>query len=125
MYGARGITIYDQWKDDFKAFYDYVSELPNCRLPGFTLDRINNDQGYYPGNLRWANKHTQTCNSRIRNDNRSGYKGIHFHKDVGKWVSGFRKNGKYTRIGYFKTPEEGYKARIEYLKSHDLLEYLD
>lgn len=125
IYGARGIRVYEFWVKDFKAFYDYVTILPNYGIKGFTLDRINNDGNYEPGNLRWATKHDQTCNSRKRSDNKSGYKGVHFHKGVGKYMSGLRINGKYYRIGYFKDPKIAYEKRVEYIKEKGLLEYLD
>ncbi len=51
-YGGRGITIYPAWINDFQAFYDYVSTLENYHKPSYTLDRINNDGNYEPGNLK-------------------------------------------------------------------------
>ena len=63
-YGGRGITLYKPWVHDFKAFYDYISKLPNFGVKGLTLDRINNNGNYEPGNLRWATKKEQQQNSR-------------------------------------------------------------
>jgi len=61
-YGARGIGMYEPWIKDFKAFYDYVSGLPGFGVPGLSLDRIDNDRGYFPGNLRWATQSQQMKN---------------------------------------------------------------
>ena len=41
-YGGRGITICDEWKDNFAAFYEYVSKLEHFGEPGYSLDRIDN-----------------------------------------------------------------------------------
>ena len=63
-YGGRGITVYEEWRDDFQAFYDYVSKLEHFGEPGRTLDRINNDGNYEPGNVRWATRKEQNNNKR-------------------------------------------------------------
>jgi hypothetical protein len=50
-YGGRGITVCDEWRISFAAFYRDMGDAPdsNCQI-----DRINNDAGYYPGNCRWV-----------------------------------------------------------------------
>lgn len=60
-YGGRGITMCDEWAASFEAFYAYVGDCPG---PGLSLDRINNDGNYEPGNVRWANGSTQMLNRR-------------------------------------------------------------
>lgn len=63
-YGGRGITVCDEWLKDFKSFYDHVTILPHYGEPGMTMDRENNDEGYFPGNIRWADAITQRHNQR-------------------------------------------------------------
>lgn len=63
-YGARGIALHPEWRDNFDAFYEYVSRLPHFGEPGYTLERINNDNGYEPDNVRWATRAEQNCNTR-------------------------------------------------------------
>lgn len=63
-YGGRGITICDEWRNDFLAFYNYVSKLEHYGEEGYSLDRINNDGNYEPDNLRWADAKTQNHNTR-------------------------------------------------------------
>lgn len=63
-YGGRGIEICEEWKKDFEAFRDYVKVLPHYGEEERTLDRINNDGNYEPGNVRWATKVEQSNNRR-------------------------------------------------------------
>lgn len=63
-YGGRGITVCEEWKNDFQAFYDYVSALPHFGEKGYSLDRINNDGNYEPDNVRWATQKEQANNKR-------------------------------------------------------------
>ena len=49
---------------DFMAFYDHVTSLPHCGEKSYTLDRINNDGNYEPGNVRWATRYEQNMNRR-------------------------------------------------------------
>ncbi len=63
-YGGRGITMCPAWIDDFLAFCNYVSTLEHFGEEGYSLDRIDNDGNYEPGNLRWANRKTQGRNTR-------------------------------------------------------------
>lgn len=58
-YGGRSIKVCDAWVNDFQAFYDYVGEPPTAK---HTLDRIDNDKGYEPGNVRWATRKEQSNN---------------------------------------------------------------
>lgn len=63
-YGGRGIKMCDEWKDDFQAFYDFVSMLPHFEEKGYSIDRINNNGNYEPDNVRWATKEIQNNNTR-------------------------------------------------------------
>lgn len=60
-YGARGIKICEKWINDFPAFYADMGPKPT---PKHSIDRIDNEKGYEPGNCRWATMAEQARNKR-------------------------------------------------------------
>lgn len=67
-YGGRGINIYPKWRYDQYSFIRYMLNTLGDRPPGFSLDRIDNNKGYIPGNLRWADKNMQNNNRRNKRE---------------------------------------------------------
>ena len=59
-YGARGITVCERW-NDYNNFAADMGPRPEGKL---SIDRIDNDSGYRPDNVRWADIHTQNRNRR-------------------------------------------------------------
>lgn len=62
-YGGRGISVHQPWHEA-AVFIADVTALLGARPKGMTLDRIDNDRGYEPGNIRWADASTQAKNKR-------------------------------------------------------------
>jgi len=60
-YGARGITICDRWVKDFDDFMQDMGKKPSKK---HSLERINNDEGYYPTNCKWVLPKEQSRNRR-------------------------------------------------------------
>lgn len=59
-YGAKGVQVCQSWIDSFQAFMEDVGPRP----PGTSLDRIDPEGNYEPGNVRWADAMTQRHNRR-------------------------------------------------------------
>jgi len=63
LYGARGIEICAQWKNHPEHFINYVQEHLGPRpTPAHSIDRIDNNSHYQPGNIRWASPVQQRNN---------------------------------------------------------------
>ena len=67
-YGGRGIKVCPEWTN-FKVFLRDMGEAP----VGQSLDRIDNDLGYFAANCRWADRHTQNMNRRKSTHCRKGH----------------------------------------------------
>lgn len=65
-YGGRGISMYEEWISSPRQFISWIEANLGPRPPKYSLDRIDNDGNYTPGNLRWADTRTQAMNKRHR-----------------------------------------------------------
>lgn len=93
-YGGRGITVCDEWKDSFQAFYEW--SVANGYLENLTIDRIDNEGDYSPQNCRWVNAEVQNNNTRrnyyITHDGET--------LTLAQWAKkcGINKNTLYSRL---------------------------
>ena len=116
-YGARGITVCDEWHDVKK----FIDDMYPDYIEGLTLDRIDNDKGYSKDNCRWTNQIVQSRNTRVLySHNTSGYRGVFRCQKTNKWVSQISINNKNIRIGYFDTIIEAAKSRDKYVIDNNL-----
>ena len=84
-YGAMGIYVCDEWANNTKSFVDWA--MLNGYKEGLQIDRINNDDGYYPGNCHFVTKRQNSQNTRLlMATNKSGYRGVcKPYKDQDTW----------------------------------------
>ena len=124
IYGGRGITMYESWVHNVKLFCDYVQALPNYGMKGYSIDRIDNNGNYEPGNLRWTTRHIQNTNQNKKKTNTSGYTGvIRSYSIKNPWIVQIRINRKSICLGRYKTPKEAAIARNNYILANNLTEY--
>jgi hypothetical protein len=109
-YGGRGISICKQWIDSFTSFLSDVGFRPSDL---HSLDRIDNNGNYQPGNVRWATAKQQTENRRperrARRNSKTSELYISIHPGTGKYQLTIR--GKY--CGLFSTIKSAKRARKE------------
>jgi hypothetical protein len=116
-YGARGITMSSSWVDNetgFELFKEYVSNLPNARKIGYSLDRIDNDGDYEPDNLRWASRNEQAINTR-----RYGREMNNIYPRGNKYRVIVARSGKRLFSKTYKSLEEAKQARDNIVNSID------
>lgn len=107
-YGAKGIIVCDEWREEFEPFLKW--SLNNGYEEGLTLDRIDNEKGYSPDNCRWVTHNMQQQNKGLRKGNTTGYKGVCPHSKGG-YRAYISRNGVRKYLGVHKTIEQAAKAR--------------
>ena len=117
-YGGRGITICDEWKNDFMSFYNWA--MSNVYSDDLSIDRIDNNGNYCPENCRWTTPTLQMRNQRKRRDNTSGYKGVYYNKETGRYRARIDVNKKQIYLGQFLTAVEGAIAYNNYIIENNL-----
>lgn len=111
-YGLRGISVCDEWKDNFKAFYDWA--MQNGWKPGLTLEREKIDENYSPNNCSWIAANLQQKNtSRSRIVEYNGET-----RTISDWADhlGIFRQTLFARINIYKWPIK--RAFTEAVRCH-------
>lgn len=109
-YGGRGITMCERWQENFLNFFEDMGTRPS---PTHSIERNENDKGYFPENCRWATPKEQSRNK--RNNIHLEYDGrsmiiSDWAKELGVTTSSIKwmlKNGKdFSYIYWYYTTDE-------------------
>ena len=113
-YGNRGITICNEWRNDFLNFYNWA--IKNGYQDNLSIDRIDNDKGYSPDNCRWTKATIQRRNTRmLRKTNTSGYRGVSYISRDNKWKAQICVNNIRISLGAYFDKIEAAKAYNNYV----------
>lgn len=104
-YGGRGITVCDRWREYPTGFDNFVEDM-GLRPDRQTLDRIDPDGNYEPGNTKWATKLEQGNNKRKK----PGV-GVHYFKKAEHWQAYISIFNKKVHLGVAKDKETAIKMR--------------
>jgi hypothetical protein len=114
-YGYRHICLKQKiYRAHRLAWFYYYGEWPNGQIDHINGNRDDNRIV----NLRLATYQQNQANSKIRVNNRTGFKGVHFHKLSKLYMARVMVAGKSHLLGYYKTPEEAHAAYIVGSKHH-------
>ena len=89
VYGLKGISVCDDWRNDFMSFYNWA--INNGYSDDLSIDRIDNDKGYCPSNCRWTTR-------KVQMNNRSNSRNISYNgttMTLKQWSEYFGFNYKY------------------------------
>ena len=123
-YGGRGIKVCDRWRF---SFLNFIKDMGMKASPRLTLDRINNNGDYTPGNCRWATMKQQTHNRRsqdVLHRNKimkqrylNLERGIYFRTSKQAWVACVQSDGKKKVLGQSVDRKKVEKLLIDHAMS--------
>lgn len=118
-YFLKGITICNEWKEDFVNFYEW--SINNGYENTLTIDRENNNGNYEPENCRWVTKNIQARNTRkLMSTNKSGYRGVSYSSKRKLYIAQITVNKKVIYLGSFARKLDGAKAYDNYVLLNSL-----
>jgi len=106
-YGGRGIKVCKRWLK-FENFFKDMGLRPNKLL---TIDRTDNNKGYYKKNCCWATRTEQSHNTRIFKKNKTGVKGVFWDKESNRYRVSIGINNKRICLGSFINLDDAANAR--------------
>ena len=123
-YGERGVIMEDYFRYSYENFINWLEGLLNydkwLDSSELSLDRIDNTLGYIRGNLKFSTKTEQVENQSLRADNKSGYKGVCYHKLNKKYGATITTNKSKVFLGYYNTALEAALVYDNYILKNNL-----
>lgn len=119
-WGGRGIKMFEPWKENAGLFVEYIKTLENYNNSGYTLDRIDNNKDYEPGNIKYSNTSEQSNNRRLFKNNSTGYKGVSINKIGHYEVYCTSRKFKKRFLGTFDNIEDAISIRNKFIIDNNL-----
>lgn len=118
-YSDKNINMCVEWRESPKAFIDWCES--NGYSKGMEIDRRDNDLDYSPDNCRFTSRSVNARNTRkIMATNTSGYRGVSWNKQIGKWITQIRSYGKQRYLGCSNDAKVCAKLYDDYVLQHSL-----
>lgn len=109
------VKVWGDWAVSYDVFVRGVGRRPS-KL--FSLDRIDHRGHYAPGNVRWADKATQSRNTKNHCTNKTGVRGVSWSKAKQKWRAAIYVDNRQVHVGYFELLGDAASARAEAETKH-------
>jgi hypothetical protein len=123
-YGEKGVIMEDYFKNSYENFISWLKGLRYyddwLESSELSLDRIDNTLGYSRGNLKFSTKTEQVENQNLRLDNKSGYKGVCYHKLNKKYGATITIDKSKVFLGYYDTALEAALVYDNYVLKNNL-----
>ena len=120
-YGARGISVCQEWLD-YSVFKEWA--ISNGYSDDYSIDRLDVNAGYSPGNCCWAGKTQQARNRRAQKGYSSRYIGVSWDTERNKWSACVGINNKTIPLGRFDRELDAALARDEYILQNNLEDFV-
>ena len=123
-YGEKGVIMEDYFKNSYENFINWIKGIAHynewLNSSELSLDRIDNTLGYSRGNIKFSTKTEQVENQNLRVDNKSGYKGVCYHKLNKKYSATITINKSKVFLGYYDTALEASLVYDNYVLKNNL-----
>ena len=116
-YGGRGITVCERWRN----ITNFDNDMGPKPFDGASIERVNNNDGYHPGNCIWADSKMQAANKNHQLGE-SGYEGVTKNKKgwSARFYDPYGDKATPYNIGTFDTPDEANDARLRFIAMYDI-----
>ena len=123
-YGEKGVIMEDYFKNSYENFINWIKGIAHynewLNSSELSLDRIDNTLGYSRGNIKFSTKTEQVENQNLRLDNKSGYKGVCYHKLNKKYGATITIDKSKVFLGYYDTALEAALVYDNYILKNNL-----